>query len=137
MSLSIVVLCCVVLCCVVLCCVVLCCVFVWAISLQYTKYTLTLHLIFFTDNTIFPQALARRFIVRNLGAKQWRKKLHKKKKVQPTQLNRYLANIDYYSRSKKRKPAYLEDGYSTWCAVRIQAWWRMVPKRRHHIYRIK
>mmetsp|Transcript_14813 Transcript_14813/g.24524 ORF Transcript_14813/g.24524 Transcript_14813/m.24524 type:complete len:573 (-) Transcript_14813:367-2085(-) len=83
------------------------------------------------------QALVRRFIVRNLGAKQWRKKIYKKKKVQPTQLNCYLANLDYYTRSKKTKPAYLDDGYSTWCAVRIQAWWRMIPVRRHHIFRIK
>lgn len=83
------------------------------------------------------QALARRFIVRKLGARNWRKKLYKKKRGSPNQLNRYLAYLDYYSRRGRKKPDYMDDGYSTWCAVRLQAWWRMVPKRRHFIYLTK
>lgn len=83
------------------------------------------------------KALARGYIVRQLGAKQWRKKLYKKKRAQPSQLNRYLANLDFYSRLGRWKPTYLEEGYSSWCAVRLQAWWRMVPKRRHFLYHVK
>ena len=32
-------------------------------------------------------------------------------------------------------PGWLSGGYSVWCAVRIQSWWRMVPKRRRAPYR--
>lgn len=66
---------------------------------------------------------------------KWRAKL-KKKRSKPKQLDKYLAYIDHYSSfSLLKKPSWLDDGYSTWCAVRIQSWWRMINVYRYCRYK--
>lgn len=44
------------------------------------------------------------------------------------QLDKYLSSLDQYNH--RVKPLWLEGGYSSWCAARIQSWWRMIPIRR-------
>ena len=51
-----------------------------------------------------------------------------------SQLDKYLSCMDKYNHFKRMKPKWLEDGYSSWCAVRIQAWWRMIPVLRRASY---
>jgi hypothetical protein len=41
------------------------------------------------------------------------------------QLEKYLARLDYYKVTKKPRPIWIDDGYSSWCAVQIQSYWRM------------
>eukprot|EP00602_Paraphysomonas_sp_CaronLab_P001001 CAMPEP_0185033448 /NCGR_PEP_ID=MMETSP1103-20130426/22391_1 /TAXON_ID=36769 /ORGANISM="Paraphysomonas bandaiensis, Strain Caron Lab Isolate" /LENGTH=531 /DNA_ID=CAMNT_0027569721 /DNA_START=274 /DNA_END=1869 /DNA_ORIENTATION=- len=82
------------------------------------------------------QARWRGCIVRTFG-KQWRAKIKRKKvrSKKPKQIDTYLAYLDHFSNNRSlSKPAWMEDGYSAWCAVRIQAWWRMIPCRRRFLY---
>jgi hypothetical protein len=51
-----------------------------------------------------------------------------------TQLDKYLTYIDGFMHTNSTKPKWLEGGFSAWCAVRIQSWWKMIPCRRHLIY---
>ena len=53
-----------------------------------------------------------------------------KKKITKKQLNRYLTFMDNCRKGLNRKPRWLDEGYSSWCSVRIQALWRM-----HRIYK--
>ena len=41
------------------------------------------------------------------------------------QLGKYLSRLDYYKITKKSRPGWMDDGYSSWCAVKIQSVWRM------------
>ena len=61
-------------------------------------------------------------------------KLAKPKKIikRKTQLNKYLAHMDACRFGNKRKPTWLDGGYSVWCIVRIQAWFRMLKIRIRH-----
>ncbi len=83
----------------------------------------------------FHQAVFRGVIVRMFG-KNYRNKL-KKKKTKSRQLDKYLAYLDYYSQPKRLKfrPTWLDEGYSTWCAVRLQAWYRMIKVWRRSSYK--
>lgn len=52
------------------------------------------------------------------------------------QLDKYLSYTDSFMRRPGAiRPVWLEGGYSAWCSVRIQSWWRMIPKRRRFLYR--
>lgn len=80
------------------------------------------------------QALLRGALVRRLGARHWRERLvARPKKVLRSQLDKYLACLDTYQSRRKEKPAWLEQGFSAWCCVRVQSWWRMVCRRRRYL----
>lgn len=51
---------------------------------------------------------------------------NRRKGHRSNQLDKYLNCIDKYNHSRKKKPVWLENGFSTWCTVRIQAWVRML-----------
>jgi len=51
------------------------------------------------------------------------------------QLAKYLQTIEQYSKMRKIKPKWLEGGFSSWCAVRIQAWSRMLPFYRRYNFK--
>lgn len=93
------------------------------------------------------QSLIRRFIVR---ARIWRTgkpfviknvKKSKLKSVMNGQLDRYLSYLDK-SRDRRQKPEWLSAGFSSWCAVRIQATYRMhiirnrFRRRRHLVNQV-
>ena len=42
-----------------------------------------------------------------------------------SQLDKYLSRLDYYQITKKSRPGWMDDGYSSWCAVKIQSVLRM------------
>ena len=89
----------------------------------------------FNRSAIIIQALIRGFIIRKLGPK-WRLKIIKRPRANKTQkqLDKYLNCLDYYQSRKKLKPLWLDNGYSAWCCVRIQCWWRMIKTYRHVSY---
>lgn len=51
------------------------------------------------------------------------------------QLDKYLKMLDYCRKNGLKMPPLLDGGFSVWCVARIQAWWRMVSRRRRHLYR--
>lgn len=76
------------------------------------------------------QSLIRRFIVRSRirrTGKPFAMKSVKKSKLKNVmngQLDRYLSYLDKY-RDRRQKPEWMSGGFSSWCAVRIQATYRM------------
>lgn len=48
------------------------------------------------------------------------------------QLDRYLSHLEHYRRNAIKPPTWLGEGYSSWCAVRIQSFFRM--HRMYHRY---
>lgn len=50
-------------------------------------------------------------------------------------LDKYLATLESYSRRGARKPLIISAGYAGWCAVYIQAFWRMVFCRSRYLIR--
>lgn len=98
------------------------------------------------------QKLARGYIVRKQGALSdyltWRQgyaKMAKERRLvmssmgtgsgKSPQLNRYLAFLDKAGEGVVARPSWLDGGYSVWCVVRLQAWYRMTKPRRHFIYK--
>lgn len=90
------------------------------------------------------KALVRGVIVR-LAGKIWKSGVkyshealsrRKSKKTKGRQLDKYLGYMDYFSKNttRKLKPKWLDEGFGTWCAVRIQSWWRMIRVWRKKIY---
>lgn len=80
------------------------------------------------------QSLVRGGIVRQLGSRNWRARiLRRPGKVQTSQLDKYLSCLDRYQASRKFKPEWLENGFSAWCCVRVQCWWRMTVSRRRYL----
>ena len=59
-------------------------------------------------------------------------KSNKKNKQRTKQgmLNKYISYLDYYRLNKIKKPTWLEEGYSSWCVVKLQSWFRMMFKHR-------
>jgi hypothetical protein len=62
------------------------------------------------------------------------------------QLDKYLAYMDYcrnmhgetnFGKKIMRPPAWTDGGYSAWCAVRVQAWYRGQVVRRRYLYKIR
>ena len=98
------------------------------------------------------QKLARGFLVRKVGRLSVYISNRKKKEsvslsskkssggggggpnASSKQLDKYLMYLDQNRGYNARKPAWLEGGYSVWCVVRIQAWWRMTKYRRRFMY---
>lgn len=86
------------------------------------------------------QSLIRRFITKRRISKGILRYQYKKKKFIPRQLDKYLNCLDNYRKKNDNKTnkanwLWLENGFSTWCAVRIQSWWKMIPIRRRHLYK--
>ena len=54
----------------------------------------------------------------------------KKKPSKNQQLDKYLVFIELVQSNETRKPVWLDGGYSSWCAVRIQSVWRMFKTKR-------
>ena len=52
-----------------------------------------------------------------------------------SQLDKYLRMLDYCRKNSVKMPPQLDGGFSLWCVVRIQSWWRMTSRRRYHLYR--
>jgi len=62
-----------------------------------------------------------------------RKKVKPKKKVKAkSQLNKYLAYMDLCRSGVVSSPPWIESGYSVWCVVKIQSWFRMIRKQFNH-----
>jgi hypothetical protein len=96
------------------------------------------------------QALVRRFITRlrllkKILLSQRNKSTRKSsislnKKISSKQLDRYLQYLDYSRKMQKiddeyQPPAWLSGGFSSWSAVRIQSWWRMVASNKRLLRR--
>jgi hypothetical protein len=58
----------------------------------------------------------------------------KSKLKQNTMLDKYLNFSDQFNRLQVAKPQWLQGGYSSYAAVHIQAWWRMVKCVRRYKY---
>lgn len=56
------------------------------------------------------------------------------KKKSNRQLDKYLVYLDRFRVTGRIKPAWLDAGFSSWCAVRLQAWVRMFGPRRKFLY---
>jgi hypothetical protein len=100
------------------------------------------------------QKIARGFILRKQGSLSkyllWRRKKQNKNAEKRAailkgpnaggkspQLDKYLAFLDKAKGGVVDKPSWLEGGYSVWCIVRIQSWYRMTKPRRRHCYAIQ
>ena len=57
-----------------------------------------------------------------------------RKKISNKQLDKYLMFLDKCKSHGKRKPIWLDEGYSSWCCVRIQATWKMHKIRKRAIF---
>jgi len=95
----------------------------------------------FNYAAVLIQSLIRGFITRRRISKGILRYQYKKKKFIPRQLDKYLKCLDYYRKINDKRIinklawSWLDNGFSTWCAVRIQAWWKMIPIRRRHLYK--
>lgn len=72
----------------------------------------------------------RRLVRAKLGASQ----KPTKKKGGNKQLERYLSYMDRCRKQLVRKPSWLDEGFSSWCAVRIQSQWRMHKEYKKRIF---
>lgn len=83
---------------------------------------------------VFRGWYSRRYICSKTGVKTPPKpKKINGKRLPKKQLDKYLAYMDSFSNKSTNKPLWLDKGYSSWCAVRIQAFRRMVVTRRRHL----
>tara|TARA_A100001015_G_scaffold321490_1_gene452517 strand:+ start:1742 stop:3760 length:2019 start_codon:yes stop_codon:yes gene_type:complete len=92
------------------------------------------------------QKIVRGFIVRKHGKLHeyiaWRKRMKNKLmartqvsvKGKSPQLDKYLRFLDMAKIGMVEPPEWLDGGYSVWCVVRLQAWFRMTKPRRRHLY---
>ena len=94
-------------------------------------------MIVFNYTAILIQKLFRGFVVRkkyNRSSSVVQKRVQNTKTSQRNrkkkQLDRYLSHLEHYRRNAIKPPAWLGEGYSSWCAVRIQSFFRM-----HRVYR--
>lgn len=81
------------------------------------------------------QAWVRRFIIRSRvlrTGKPFPPRRIRRKVSRPRQLNKYLKFLDRYRDFAGKKPDWLNTGFSSWCAVRIQAAFRMYRIRRRY-----
>eukprot|EP01038_Epipyxis_sp_PR26KG_P008426 gene8426-11396_t len=95
----------------------------------------------------------RGFLVRRKSLrKKYGKKLnlYRDRRVKPSstrklihQLDKYLSYLDEFKskntnkRSMTKPPMWISGGYSSWCAARIQAWWRMLKVNTRYRYRLR
>ena len=59
------------------------------------------------------------------GTKKFPSKKNVRSVAGNSQLDKYLSRLDYYQITKKSRPVWMDDGYSSWCAVKIQSILRM------------
>jgi len=52
------------------------------------------------------------------------------------QLDKYLGALDKY-RNGGNRPSWMDGGYSSWCASKLQAWWRMITVRWRYCRRFR
>ena len=71
------------------------------------------------------QKIVRGHAARHHQFKRTNRKRPKENSFARNQLDKYLARLDYYKITKKPRPDWIDDGYSSWCAVTIQSFWRM------------
>ena len=114
----------------------------WHLQRPWVKPMLTFNLAAIKIQTLF-----RGCGCRALGPKRWSdllqhryrttviKKNPKHKTI--TQIDKYLSYLDASKSSTRPVPKWLGEGFTSWCTVRIQNWWRMVPARRRFLYRKK
>ena len=124
----------------------------WFLSNPWTRPMLV-----FVFAAVKIQKLARGFISRKHGAlsqllsyrrhkAQQRAVVQKRIATSQRQLDKYLTYLDRANRRIRdggglshiknlAKPAWLDGGYSAWCAARIQACWIMVKPRRRFLYK--
>lgn len=77
---------------------------------------------------ILLQKIFRGYFIRTLRGKgrlNVKRKQNRNKATGNHQLDKYLARLDYYNVTEIVKPIWVDDGYSSWCAVRLQSIWRM------------
>lgn len=92
----------------------------------------------FNYAAIMIQKIFRGHLIRRLG-RYWRdreKNYHSKigKRRDRGMLSKYLAYLDHFKTHGLEVPPTLSGGYSTWCIVRIQAWFRMLRAVRRFSY---
>ena len=92
------------------------------------------------------QKISRGFLVRKQGKLRdyvaWRKRVRHGERARTQvsvkgkspQLDKYLGFMDKANSGVVCKPHWLDGGYSVWCVVRLQAWYRMTKPRRHFMY---
>ena len=92
------------------------------------------------------QKIARGYIVRKYGKLKdyiaWRNKIKNRLsartqvsvKGKSPQLDKYLGFLENAKTGIVESPEWLDGGYSVWCIVRIQAWFRMTKPRRRFLY---
>ena len=82
------------------------------------------------------QAVGRSFITRNRIANPHSKSKNNNdsRRSSNKQLAKYLQTIEQYSKMRKIKPKWLEGGFSSWCAVRIQVRLTLLHTIQHLIF---
>lgn len=83
------------------------------------------------------QALVRGVLVRNRAVRRRKRATNVRMKKRGRQLDRYLMYLEYYKTSFTPPPYWINNGFSTWCAVRIQAWWRMIRTKSRMQYLLR
>jgi hypothetical protein len=90
------------------------------------------------------QKTFRSFLIRKYGAKRNKalqlastknakyRRIHKGK---PMILDKYLKDLDSYKYRLSDRPNWIEEGFSSWCAVKLQSFWRMSKACRRVSYR--
>ena len=71
------------------------------------------------------QKVARGYFARNQKDVAPSHKDMQRRAAANNQLDKYLGQLEYYKSTRRRRPYWLDDGYSSWCAVQIQSYWRM------------
>ena len=71
------------------------------------------------------QKIARGYFARNRKDVAPSRRNMKRRAAANYQLDKYLDQLDYYKSTRRRRPEWLDDGFSSWCAVQIQSYWRM------------
>lgn len=71
------------------------------------------------------QKVARGYLARNQKVLALSRRKRRKYASVNHQLDKYLDQLDYFKITRRKRPEWLDDGFSSWCAVQIQSFWRM------------
>jgi len=90
------------------------------------------------------QQVFRGFLIRKYGAKRnialqlsstRNAKYRRIRKGKPLLLDKYLKDLESYKYIMTNRPSWINEGFSSWCAVRLQSVWRMAKAYRRVSYR--
>lgn len=86
----------------------------------------------------------RGFLIRKYGPKRNKvlllastknSKYRRMRKGKPIILDKYLKDLDSYKYRLSGRPNWIDEGFSSWCAVKLQSFWRMSKECRRVSYR--